>query len=70
MLENAIRLCDATFGNLFLYEDGAFRAVALHNAPPAYAEARMSGPVRPGPGYGVRPDYPDEAAGPDRRYDG
>jgi two-component system, NtrC family, sensor kinase len=30
MLANATRLCDAKFGNLFLREGTAFRAVALH----------------------------------------
>jgi GAF domain-containing protein len=49
MLEKAIRICGATFGNLFLCEDGAFRVVAMHNAPPAYAEARMLEPIHPGP---------------------
>ena len=38
VLENATRLCAAKFGTLFLYEGGdAFRAVAMHNAPPAYS---------------------------------
>jgi signal transduction histidine kinase/putative methionine-R-sulfoxide reductase with GAF domain len=37
MLDNATRICGAKFGNLFLYEDGAFRIVAM-NAPPAYTE--------------------------------
>jgi hypothetical protein len=49
MLEKAVRICGATFGNLFLCEDGAFRVVAMHNAPPAYAEARMRVPIHPGP---------------------
>ena len=49
MLEKAVRICGATFGNLFLCEDGAFRVVAMHNAPPAYAEARMRSPIQPGP---------------------
>src|SRR5262249_6728570 len=40
MLENAVRICEAKFGTLWLREGDAFRAVALHNAPPAYAEAR------------------------------
>ena len=34
LLANATRLCEAKFGVLWLHEDGAFRAVALHNAPP------------------------------------
>jgi signal transduction histidine kinase len=49
LLENATRICGANFGNLFLYDKEAFRAVAMHNAPPAYAEAHMRGPNRPGP---------------------
>src|SRR5262245_59236953 len=40
MLANATRICEAKFGTLWLREGDAFRAVALHNAPPEYAEAR------------------------------
>jgi two-component system NtrC family sensor kinase len=47
MLENAVRICGANFGNMFLYEDDAFRTIAMHNAPEAYARARMSGPFHP-----------------------
>jgi GAF domain-containing protein len=51
MLENAVRLCSAKFGVLALSEGDAFRAVALHGAPPAYAEVRRREPVmRFGPG--------------------
>jgi GAF domain-containing protein len=51
MLENAVRLCEAKFGTLFLSEGTAFRVVALHNAPPALVELRRREPVvRPGPG--------------------
>ena len=49
MLENATHICGANFGNLFLYENETFRAVAMHNAPPAYVAARMRAPNRPGP---------------------
>src|SRR5262244_425258 len=50
MLENATRICDAQFGNLYLYEGDAFRIVAMHGAAPAYAEARKHNPlVRPPP---------------------
>ena len=50
MLENATRICDAKFGVLQLCEDGGFRMVAMHNAPPAYAEARRRAPLMyPGP---------------------
>ena len=34
MLANATRICEAKFGNLFLYEEGAFRRGALYGAPP------------------------------------
>jgi GAF domain-containing protein len=40
ILENAARLCEAKFGVLNIYENGAFRVAAMHNVPPAYAEAR------------------------------
>jgi two-component system, NtrC family, sensor kinase len=36
MLQNAVRICEANFGNLFTYSHNSFRVVALHNAPPAY----------------------------------
>ncbi|HKH00585.1 MAG TPA: GAF domain-containing protein [Bradyrhizobium sp.] len=38
MLENAVRLCDAKFAMLFLYEENQFRAVGKWNIPPAYGE--------------------------------
>jgi two-component system, NtrC family, sensor kinase len=33
MLENATRICEANFGNLFLREGDAYRAVAVHGEP-------------------------------------
>jgi two-component system, NtrC family, sensor kinase len=45
MLANAVRICEAKFGVLFLSEGDAFRTVALHGAPPAYAEARRREPI-------------------------
>jgi class 3 adenylate cyclase/putative methionine-R-sulfoxide reductase with GAF domain len=54
MLKNATRVCDAKFGNMLLFEDGAFRNVALHNAPAAFAEERRRNPVlRANPGTGL-----------------
>ena len=47
MLENAVSICGANFGNMFLYEDDAFRTVAMSNAPEAYAKARRSGAFVP-----------------------
>ena len=40
MLENAIRLCQAKFGAMFLYDGETFRTAALHGVSPAYAETR------------------------------
>jgi GAF domain-containing protein len=50
MLANATRICEAKFGNLWLYDGDAFRTVAVHGAPPARVEWRRREPlVRPGP---------------------
>src|SRR5262249_39218656 len=50
MLANAVKLCDAKFGMLNLYDGEVFRNVAVHNVPPAYAEMRRRSPLRPDPG--------------------
>src|SRR6266487_3013400 len=49
MLANAVRICEAKIGVLYLREGDAFRMVATHNAPPAYVEARSGELVRPPP---------------------
>src|SRR5262245_37648510 len=50
MLANAIKLCDAKFGNINLSEGDALRVIALRGAPPLYAEERQRNPViRPRP---------------------
>ncbi len=38
MLENAVRICEAKFGHLFLYENDEFHSVATRDLPPAWAE--------------------------------
>jgi GAF domain-containing protein len=38
VLENATRICEAKFGVLFRYENGAFYAAAMLNAPQAFVE--------------------------------
>ena len=38
MLENAVRICEATFGVLNLHENGGMCMGAMHNVPPAFAE--------------------------------
>ena len=47
MLENAVRICDASFGNFLLFENGVFRHVALHNAPEAWAVDQQHDPIAP-----------------------
>src|SRR5262249_42308503 len=47
MLENAVRICEASFGNLLLYEGDVFRHVALHNAPKAWAADSERDPIPP-----------------------
>ena len=42
MLTNAVRICEAKFGTLYLREGDGFRAVAMHNAPAPYVEARAT----------------------------
>jgi hypothetical protein len=36
MLAKAVRICEAKFGNLLLYDRNAFRFAAMHGAPPAW----------------------------------
>jgi len=50
MLANAVRICDASFGVLFRFEDDAWRAAAMFGVPPAFAEYWRRGPQRPGRG--------------------
>src|SRR5262249_578929 len=51
MLENAVSICDAKFGNLLLYDGREFRHVALHGGPPEYREFRQrNSMLRPKPG--------------------
>jgi hypothetical protein len=48
MLQSATRICEATFGVLYLFEGDAFRAVAIHGAaPPSFIEARNRHPLLP-----------------------
>ena len=43
ILTNAVRICGAKLGDLYLREADGFRMAASHNAPPAYIEdARVS----------------------------
>jgi two-component system, NtrC family, sensor kinase len=49
LLANAVRLCAASFGNLYLRDGDAFRLAAFHNTPRAFVQQRRSRPYRPSP---------------------
>ena len=54
MLGRALRICDAKFGHILLYDGERFHAVHLHDVPPAYrAFWDRHGPIRPGPNTGL-----------------
>ena len=45
--EKAVRICNATFGNIYPGErDNALHLASTHNTPPAYAEYRRRWPMR------------------------
>jgi adenylate cyclase len=49
MLANAVRICDARFGNIFRWDGDVLRLIATHNTPPAFAEVRRRLPLRTAP---------------------
>jgi len=53
MLENATRICGATFGTMNLYEQGGFHTVSLYNAPEAYAATQLHQLIQPHPQSGL-----------------
>ena len=54
VLENAVRICDAKFGHLWLREDDALRIAGTHGAPDAFVAYLREEPVfRPKPETGL-----------------
>ena len=53
MLENATRICDATFGNIHRWDGEVLHLVATQNTPPAFAEYHGGSSFRPGPNTGT-----------------
>jgi class 3 adenylate cyclase len=49
MLENSVRICDATYGNIYLLDGTALKNVASLNTPVALVEVRKRSSFRPGP---------------------
>ena len=69
MLENAVRICDAKFGNIYRWDGDALHLVATHNSPPAFAEARRRSPHhRLSPKILPRSHGGDQSGGSRRRY--
>jgi two-component system, NtrC family, sensor kinase len=62
ILENATRICQANFGTMYFVEGDAFRIAAMHNAPPAFVEARLRHPL-----VRVLPDNPLDRAAKTKR---
>ncbi len=48
MLNNALRICEAKFGQLLLFDGTGFLPAELHNSPVAYGELFKNGPLIPG----------------------
>src|SRR5690242_10804713 len=54
MLANALRICDAKFGHILLYDGERFHAAHLHDVPQSYrAFWDKYGPVQPNPNTGL-----------------
>jgi GAF domain-containing protein len=54
ILSNALRICEAKFGHLLLYDGDSFEATHLHDVPPSYREYwEEHAPIRPGPNTGL-----------------
>ena len=49
MLEKAVRICGAKFGNIYRWDGEALHILASHNTPPAFADAVRRSPYRPYP---------------------
>jgi GAF domain/Adenylate and Guanylate cyclase catalytic domain len=49
MLERAVRVCGAKFGNIYRWDGEALHIRASHNTPPAFVEAVRRSPYRPYP---------------------
>jgi class 3 adenylate cyclase len=54
MLEKAVRICDANFGNIYRWDGETAHLVAAYNTPPAFAEYRRRFPHhQPNPNLGI-----------------
>ena len=53
MLERAVRICDASFGNIYSLDGDEFRLAAAYKTPPAFAEYRNRSPLMRTSGSGL-----------------
>ena len=53
MLASAMRICEAQFGNLWLYDGDFYQVQAMRGAPPILMEQWSKGPLRWGPNTGL-----------------
>jgi len=54
ILSNALRICEAKFGHLLLYDGESFHATHLHDVPPSYRKYwEQHGPIRPSSNTGL-----------------
>jgi GAF domain-containing protein len=54
MLASALRICEAKFGHVLLYDGERFHAAHLHEVPPAYRTFwEQHGPISPSPNTGL-----------------
>jgi two-component system, NtrC family, sensor kinase len=51
MLENAVRICDAKFGNIYRWDGELMHLLAALNTPPAFVEVRRQSAFRPSAFY-------------------
>ena len=63
MLANAVRICNAKFGNLFLSEGDDFRAVAVHGEPEYVAYYQREPVIRMGDNAGMPLDRASKSKG-------
>jgi two-component system, NtrC family, sensor kinase len=62
MLDNAVSICHAKFGNIYRWDGDALHIIASHDTPAAFAEQRWREPFRPGPKNPVRQMIATKAA--------
>ena len=68
MLENAVRICDAKFGNIFRWDGALLHLVATHNTPPAFAAVSQALTLPSESGNSYRSHDCDQNGGSRRRF--